>query len=83
MSAILGTFCFIRTYGIGVDIFNNRDLGSIDLDFDKPDPDPWCMQIFIERRVNHGNLPYEPYRELINDEDRMKQAIKSALSGNV
>jgi hypothetical protein len=83
VSAILGTLWFIRTYVIGVYIFNTRDLGSIDLDFDKPDPDPWRMQIFIERRVNHGNLPYEPYRELINDEGRMKQTIESALSGDV
>jgi len=80
--AVPGTVWFVRTHGIGVDIFKTPDVGGIDFDFDKPDPDPWRMRIFIERQVNDGNLPYEPYRELIDDEERMKQAIEAALSGN-
>jgi hypothetical protein len=40
------------------------------------------MQIFIERQVNDGNLPYEPYQELLNDEDLMKEAVEGALSSN-
>ena len=80
--AVPGTVWFIRAHGIGVDVFKTPDVGGIDFDFDKPDPDPWRMTIFIERQVNDGNLPYELYRELLDDEDRMKQAIEAALGSN-
>uniref|UniRef100_A0A486XUV6 Uncharacterized protein n=2 Tax=Rheinheimera TaxID=67575 RepID=A0A486XUV6_9GAMM len=40
------------------------------------------MQIFIEKQVNDGNLPYENYRELLDDEELMKKAISEALSQN-
>ncbi|MCU8059076.1 hypothetical protein L5L78_23315 [Shewanella sp. SM34] len=78
-----GTAWNIRTHGIGVDVFKTPGVGGIDFDFDKPDPDPWRMQIFIERQVNDGNLPYENYRELLDDEELMKKAISEALSQNV
>ena len=74
-----GTVWYIRTHGIGVDVFKTPDVGGIDFDFDKPDPDPWRMQIFVVRQVNDGNLPYENYRELLNDEELMKKAISEAL----
>lgn len=80
--AIPGTVWFLRTHGIGVDVFKTPDVGGIDFDFDKPDPDPWRMQIFIERQVNDGNLPYEPYRELLDDEELMKESVEGALNGN-
>lgn len=41
------------------------------------------MEIFIERQVNEGNLPYEAFRELLDDEELMKKAIAEALSSNV
>ncbi|WP_417657716.1 DUF6896 domain-containing protein [Pseudidiomarina aestuarii] len=77
-----GTAWYIRTHGTGVDILKNTDVGGIDFDFDKPDPDPWRMQIFVERQVKDGNLPYENYRELLDDEELMKKAITEALSQN-
>jgi hypothetical protein len=77
--AIPGTAWFIRTHGIGVDVYKTPDVGGIDFDFDKPHPDPWRMQIFIERQVNDGNLPYENYQELLDDEDLMKRALNEAL----
>jgi hypothetical protein len=77
--AIPGTVWFIRTHGIGVDVYKTPDVGGIDFDFDKPHPDPWRMKIFIERQVNDGNLPYENYRELLDDEDLMKRALNEAL----
>lgn len=81
LRAIPGTNWFIRTHGIGVDVFKTPDVGGIDFDFDKPNPDPWRMSIFIVRQVNDGNLPYALYRELINDEALMKKAIDLGLSG--
>jgi hypothetical protein len=77
-----GTAWHIRTHGVGVDIFKTPEVGGIDFDFDKPDPDPWRMQIFVERQVNDGNLPYEKYRELLDDDELMKKAISEALSQN-
>ena len=77
--AIPGTVWFIRTHGIGVDVYKTPDVGDIDFDFDKPHPDPWRMQIFIERQVNDGNLPYENYKELLDDEELMMRALNEAL----
>ena len=77
-----GTAWYVRTHGVGVDVFKTPDVGGIDFDFDKPDPDPWRLKIFIERQVNDGNLPYENYRELLRDEELMKKAISAALSQN-
>jgi len=77
-----GTTWYIRTHGVGVDVFKTPGVGGIDFDFDKPDPDPWRMDIFIERQVNDGNLPYEPFRELLDDEELMKKAIAEALARN-
>jgi hypothetical protein len=75
-----GTTWFIRTHGIGVDIYKTPDVGGIDFDFDKLDPDPWRMRIFIVRQVNDGNLHYDVYRDLIDDEDRMEKAVNAALT---
>ncbi len=76
---IPGTMWFIRTHGVGVDVYKTPDVGGIDFDFDKPHPDAWRLRIFIERQVNAGNLPYEPYRNLLDDEDLMKKAINEVL----
>ena len=69
-----------RTHGIGVDVSKTPDVGGIDFDFDKPDPDEWRLSIFFERQYNEGNLPFNEYRPLVEDEDRLKAAIKGALS---
>lgn len=37
------------------------------------------MQILIERQVKDGNLPYELYRELIGNQEHMKQTIEAAM----
>jgi hypothetical protein len=34
-----GTSWYIRTHGIGVDVYKTPEVGGIDFDFDKPDPD--------------------------------------------
>lgn len=77
-----GTAWYVRTHGAGVDVFKTPDVGGIDFDFDKPDPDPWRLKIFVERQVNDGNLPYENFRELLNNDELMENAISEALSQN-
>ena len=78
---IPGTCWFLRTHGIGVDIYKSPDVGGIDFDFDKPDPDAWRLGIFMLKQVNDGQLPYEMYRDLIEDDDLLKQVIGEVLSG--
>jgi hypothetical protein len=65
-----------------VDVFKTPDVGGIDFDFDKPNPDLWRLRIFIERQVNDGNLSYDSYRELLDDEALMKDAISKVLGVN-
>jgi hypothetical protein len=77
---IPGTCWFIRPHGIGIDIFKAPDVGGIDFDFDKPDPDAWRLARFIEAQVNDGQLPYQIYRELLDDEDCFRHAISAALN---
>ncbi|WP_369980096.1 DUF6896 domain-containing protein [Xanthomonas bundabergensis] len=79
--AIPNTCWFVRPHGIGVDIFKSPGVGGIDFDFDKPDPDEWRLELFIERQVNDGQLSYAAYRELIDDEQILKQAVSAALNG--
>jgi hypothetical protein len=77
---VQGTNWFIRTHGIGVDIFKTVEVGGIDFDFGKPDPDEWRLKIFFEKQYNDGQLPYAEYQCLSDDEDRLKLAIKNVLS---
>lgn len=77
---IPNTCWFVRPHGIGVDIFKTPEVGGIDFDFDKPNPDAWRLAIFIERQVNDGQLSYALYRDLINDEELMKQAVNEAIN---
>lgn len=81
MQKIPNTCWTVRPHGIGVDIFKTPSVGGIDFDFDKPNPDEWRLTLFIERQVNDGQLPYDLYRELVNDDDLMKQAVQEALNG--
>lgn len=77
--AIPGTYWFLCTHGVGVDVYKTPDVGGIDFDFDKPNPDPWRMRIFIERQVNEGYLPYEPFKQLLDDDELMQSTIRDAL----
>jgi hypothetical protein len=77
---IPGTNWMYRTHGVGVDISRTADVGGIDFDFDKPNPDEWRLSIFFERQYNEGNIPLAVYRHLYEDEDQLKAAIKGALS---
>ena len=74
-----GTSWYIRTHGIGVDVFKTPEVGGIDFDFDKPDPDSWRLKIFIERQINDGTLSYELYQNLIEDDDLIDAVINEVL----
>ena len=76
---IPGTNWMYRTHGVGVDIYRTSDVGGIDFDFDKPDPDAWRLMIFFEKQYNEGNLPLAEYRELYEDEGLLQCAIEQAL----
>ncbi len=76
---IPGTTWFIRTHGIGVDVYKTLEVGGIDFDFDKPDPDAWRLRLFFEKQVNAGVLLYETYRELMEDEELLQKAITELL----
>ncbi len=77
---IPGTNWMYRTHGVGVDIYRTADVGGIDFDFDKPDPDTWRLQIFFEKQYNEGNLPLNEYRELYEDEGLLKCFVEQALA---
>ena len=74
---IPGTNWMYRTHGIGVDISRTPEVGGIDFDFDKPDPDEWRLRLFFERQYNEGNIPLAEYRHLADDEEALKKAISS------
>jgi hypothetical protein len=76
---VKGTNWFIRTHGIGVDIFKTPEVGGIDFDFGKPEPDPWRLKIFFEKQYNDGQLPYSEYQCLSDDEERLERAIEKVL----
>lgn len=76
---IPGTNWMYRTHGVGVDIYRTADVGGIDFDFDKPDPDEWRLRDFFEKQYNEGNLPLNEYRELFEDEGLLKCFITMAL----
>ena len=76
---IPGTNWTYRTHGVGVDISRTSDVGGIDFDFDKPDPDEWRLFLLFEKQYNEGNLALDQYRHLADDEERLKLAIKEAL----
>ena len=77
--SIPGTNWVYVTHGVGVDIYRTVEVGGIDFDFDKPDPDEWRLRIFFEKQYNEGNLPLAEYRELHEDEELLKRIIKQAL----
>jgi hypothetical protein len=77
---IPGTNWMYVTHGVGVDVYKTDEVGGIDFDFDKPDPDPWRLQILFEKQYNDGNLNYGSYRHLFEDEDLAKNVIKKVLS---
>ncbi len=79
---IPGTNWMYCTHGVGVDIYRSEDVGGIDFDFDKTEPDEWRLRGFIERQFAGGNLPHSLYRDLVEDESRLESAVKRALGDN-
>lgn len=75
IKAILGTNWMYRTHGLGVDIYKTEDVGGIDFDFNKPDPDSWRLKIFFKKQYNDGALNYEHYRNLFEDEKLLEKEI--------
>lgn len=80
LNAIAGTNFFVRTHGVGVEVSKAPGVGGIDFDFDKPQPDVWRLQIFIEAQAADGNLPLQQFDPLLRDEDRLRAAVAGALS---
>jgi len=76
---IPGTNWMYRTHGIGVDIYRTADVGGIDFDFNKIDPDEWRLRVFFEKQYNEGNLPLADYRELYEDEGLLQCTVEQAL----
>lgn len=76
---IPGTNWMYVTHGVGIDIYRTADVGGIDFDFDKPDPDEWRLRVFFEKQYNEGNLPLAEYRELYEDEGLLQCFVKQAL----
>jgi len=76
---IPGTNWMYCTHGVGVDIYRTVDVGGIDFDFNKKDPDAWRLRIFFEKQYNEGNLPLAEYRELYEDEGLLQCAVQQAL----
>ncbi len=76
---IPGTNWMYKTHGVGVDIYRTEEVGGIDFDFDKPEPDSWRLKIFFEKQYNEGNLSYNEYRHLFQDEDLLDSVIKDVL----
>ncbi|MDX2441901.1 MAG: hypothetical protein QNK40_15305 [Desulfobacterales bacterium] len=77
--SIPGTNWMYVTHGVGVDLYRTADVGGIDFDFDKPDPDEWRLRIFFEKQYNEGNLPLAEYRELYEDEGLLQCFVTEAL----
>ncbi len=77
--SIPGTNWMYVTHGVGVDLYRTADVGGIDFDFDKPDPDEWRLRIFFEKQYNEGNLPLTEYRELYEDEGLLQCFVTEAL----
>lgn len=68
-----------RTHGTGVDVYKAQDVGGIDFDFDKLHPDAWRLNILFERLYNDGQLSFEQYRHLHEDEELRCAVIAEAL----
>lgn len=77
--SIPGTNWMYVTHGVGVDVYRTADVGGIDFDFDKPDPDEWRLRTFFEKQYNEGNLPLAEYRELYEDEGLLQCFVNQAL----
>ena len=76
---IQGTNWMYRTHGVGVDIYKTEEVGGIDFDFDKPTPDAWRMKIFFRRQYNDGNLNFDAYRQLFEDEELLDRELAELL----
>ena len=63
-----------------MDIDRGLASGGIDFDFDQQHPDPWRLKLFAEKQLNAGNIHWEDYRSLIDDEDRFTSAATIVLA---
>ncbi len=77
---IPGTVWFIRTHGVGVDIYKAPGVGGVDFDFNKPHPDFWRLKVFFEKQINDGILPYAQYQDLIENEELLDKTIRLVLN---
>ena len=77
---IPGTNWMYMTHGVGVDVYKAPDVGGINFDFDKPEPDAWRLNILFERLYSDGQLSFEQYRHLSDDENLRREVIKHVLS---
>jgi len=77
--SIPGTNWIYRTHGVEVDIYKTEEVGGIDFDFDKPLPDAWRMKIFFKRQYNDGNLNFEIYRHLFEDDGLLDKELARVL----
>ena len=74
---IPGTRWHCRPHGVGVDIYLDGDIGGIDFDFDKPEPDAWRLMIFLQKQFEAGNLNKDLYQELYECDDHIELLLKS------
>ena len=77
---IPNTNWFYRTHGIGVDIFKTPEVGGIDFDFGRDEPDKWRLKTFFEKQFNDGQLPYADFMHLSDDEELLEEVIKKVLA---
>jgi len=71
---------FFKCHGVGIDIYKTPEVGGIDFDFDKQDPDEWRLRIFFNKIYNNGELPYSEFQHLADDEELLEFTIKKVLS---
>jgi hypothetical protein len=76
---IPGTNWYVRAHGAGVNVYKTPEVGGIDFDFDKQHPDEWRLKFFFEAQYNDGQLDYQAYHHLADDEKLLEQSIKEAL----
>ncbi|MBN2161775.1 MAG: hypothetical protein JXR25_10185 [Pontiellaceae bacterium] len=73
---IPGTHWYCRPHGVGVDIYSAGDVGGIDFDFDKPEPDAWRLMIFLQKQFEIENLDRDLYQELYECDDHIELLLK-------
>ena len=70
-----GTEWKYKTHGIGVRVYRPDEMGGIDFDLDKPDPDGWRLHDFARRQVEDGELSEEVYERVFADDRRLERVL--------